>query len=168
MVTAEAKLLSKKYEEMMELLQGFREEVYVEWVQGAGKDCHFSLEQPLILRDLKSSLLSVNFSKEVGAAQAVPAMPPPNASQWGSARVFLTSLFSGHCVLQLMAVLREVKYLNFQEMDVPSSAETLFAQNEMFQKFLDNLDLITGWYNEAGHKGETTRLLFQCAEHWLG
>uniref|UniRef100_A0A672UUF5 Dynein heavy chain tail domain-containing protein n=1 Tax=Strigops habroptila TaxID=2489341 RepID=A0A672UUF5_STRHB len=37
---------------------------------------------------------------------------------------------------------------------------TLFAQNEMFQKFVDNLDLITGWYNEAGCKGEMTRLLF--------
>ncbi|KAM4674546.1 dynein axonemal heavy chain 17-like [Amazona ochrocephala] len=124
MVSPEAKLLSKKYEEMMGLLQGFREEVYMEWVQGAGKDCHFSLEQPLILRDPKSSLLSVNFSKE------------------------------------LVAVLREVKYLNFQEMDIPSSAETLFAQSEMLQKLVDNLDLITGWYNEAGHKGETARLLF--------
>ncbi|XP_062482469.1 dynein axonemal heavy chain 17 isoform X3 [Pezoporus occidentalis] len=113
MVSAEAKLLSEKYEEMMGLLQGFREEVYMEWVQGALKDCRFSLEQPLILRDLQSSLLSVNFSKE------------------------------------LMAVLREVKYLNFQEMDIPSSAETLFAQNEMFQQFVDNLDLITGWYNEV-------------------
>ncbi|XP_065549706.1 dynein axonemal heavy chain 17 [Lathamus discolor] len=113
MVSAEAKLLSEKYEEMMGLLQGFREQVYMEWVQGAGRDCHFSLEQPLILRDRESSLLSVNFSKE------------------------------------LMAMLREVKYLNFQEMDIPSSAETLFAQNEMFQQFVDNLDLITGWYNEV-------------------
>uniref|UniRef100_A0A8B9GAX8 Dynein heavy chain tail domain-containing protein n=1 Tax=Amazona collaria TaxID=241587 RepID=A0A8B9GAX8_9PSIT len=37
---------------------------------------------------------------------------------------------------------------------------TLFAQSEMLQKLVDNLDLITGWYNEAGHKGETARLLF--------
>uniref|UniRef100_A0A8C6JJL6 Dynein heavy chain tail domain-containing protein n=1 Tax=Melopsittacus undulatus TaxID=13146 RepID=A0A8C6JJL6_MELUD len=84
MVSAEAKLLSEKYKEMMELLQGFREEVYMEWVQGAEKDCHVSLEQPLILRDLKSSLLSVNFSKQVGTPWAVPAMPPLNISQWGS------------------------------------------------------------------------------------
>ncbi|XP_061233427.1 dynein axonemal heavy chain 17 isoform X1 [Neopsephotus bourkii] len=113
MLSPEAKLLAEKYEEMMGLLQGFREDVYMEWVQGPGKDCRFSLEQPLILRDPSSSLLSVNFSKE------------------------------------LMAVLREVKYLNLQGMDVPSSAEALFAQNEMFQQFVDNLNLITGWYNEV-------------------
>lgn len=67
MVSAEARLVSGKYEEMIGLLQGYREKVYKEWVCGAGQDCHFSLEQPLILRDPGSSLLSVNFSKEVGA-----------------------------------------------------------------------------------------------------
>ncbi|KAF1507297.1 Dynein heavy chain 17, axonemal, partial [Eudyptula minor] len=114
MVSAEARLVSGKYEEMIGLLQGYREKVYKEWVCGAGQDCHFSLEQPLILRDPGSSLLSVNFSKE------------------------------------LVAVLREVKYLNFQQQkDIPGSAESLFAQNETFQKFVDNLDLIVGWYNEV-------------------
>lgn len=67
MVSAEAKLVSGKYEEMMGLLRGYRKTVYEEWVCGAGRDCQFSLEQPLILRDPGSSLLSVNFSKEVGA-----------------------------------------------------------------------------------------------------
>ncbi|NWQ91943.1 DYH17 protein, partial [Burhinus bistriatus] len=115
MVSAEAELVSGKYEEMMGLLQGYRERVYEEWVHGAGQDCQFSLEQPLILRDPISSILSVNFSKE------------------------------------LVTVLREVKYLNFQQQkDIPGSAESLFAQNETFQKFVDNLDLIVGWYNEAG------------------
>uniref|UniRef100_A0A8C0BA58 Dynein axonemal heavy chain 17 n=1 Tax=Buteo japonicus TaxID=224669 RepID=A0A8C0BA58_9AVES len=120
-----AQLVSGKYKEMMGLLQGYRKKVYEEWVHGAGQDCHFSLEQPLILRDPGSSLLSVNFSKE------------------------------------LVAVLREVKYLNFQQQkDIPGNAESLFAQNETFQKFVDNLDLIVGWYNEAGCKEETTWLLF--------
>ncbi|NXE83161.1 DYH17 protein, partial [Cochlearius cochlearius] len=115
MVSAEARLVSRKYGEMMGLLQDHRGKVYQEWVHGAGRDCHFSLEQPLILRDPGSSLLSVNFSKE------------------------------------LVAVLREVKYLTFQQQkDIPGSAESLFAQNETFQKFVDNLDLIVGWYNEAG------------------
>lgn len=67
MVSAEAKLVSGKYEEMMGLLQGYRQKVYEEWARGPGQDCHFSLEQPLILRDPSSSVLSVNFSKEVGA-----------------------------------------------------------------------------------------------------
>uniref|UniRef100_A0A8B9NN00 Dynein axonemal heavy chain 17 n=1 Tax=Accipiter nisus TaxID=211598 RepID=A0A8B9NN00_9AVES len=125
MASAEAKLVSEKYKEMMGLLQGYRNKVYEEWVHGAGQDCHFSLEQPLIVRDPVSSLLSVNFSKE------------------------------------LVAVLREVKYLNFQQQkDIPGNAESLFAQNETFQKFVDNLDLIVGWYNKAGCKEETTWLLF--------
>ncbi|XP_075374780.1 dynein axonemal heavy chain 17-like [Mycteria americana] len=124
MVSAEARLVSRKYEEMVGLLRGYREKVYEEWACGAGQDCHFSLEQPLIRRDPGSSFLSVNFSKE------------------------------------LVAVLREVKYLNFQQRkDIPGSAESLFAQNETFQKFVDNLDLIVGWYNEAGCEGETTQRL---------
>ncbi|XP_009879601.1 PREDICTED: dynein heavy chain 17, axonemal [Charadrius vociferus] len=114
MVSAEAKLVSEKYEEMMGLLQGYRKKVYEEWVRRVGRDCQFSLEQPLIRRDPVSSVLSVNFSRE------------------------------------LVAVLREVKYLNFQQQeDIPSSAESLFAQNETFQNFVDNLDLIVGWYNEV-------------------
>uniref|UniRef100_A0A4X1UQ33 AAA+ ATPase domain-containing protein n=1 Tax=Sus scrofa TaxID=9823 RepID=A0A4X1UQ33_PIG len=49
----------------------------------------------------------------------------------------------------LVAVLREVKYLNFQQQkEVPSSAETLFSQHETFRKFVGNLELIVGWYNE--------------------
>lgn len=67
MGTAEAKLVSGKYEEMIGLLQGYRQKVYEEWKHGAGQNCHFNLEQPLILRDPNSSLLSVNFSEEVSA-----------------------------------------------------------------------------------------------------
>uniref|UniRef100_A0A8C4U7P5 Dynein axonemal heavy chain 17 n=1 Tax=Falco tinnunculus TaxID=100819 RepID=A0A8C4U7P5_FALTI len=134
MVSAEAKLVSAKYKEMMGLLQGYRKEVYEEWVCGAGQDCHFSLEQPLILRD-------------------------PGCGE--TFHVLLTSLFSGDCVSQLIAVLREVKYLNFQQQeDIPGSAKSLFAQNETFQKFVDNLNLIVGWYNEAGCKWGTIQLLF--------
>ncbi|NXF34737.1 DYH17 protein, partial [Nyctibius bracteatus] len=114
MAGAEAKLVSGKYEEMLGLLQGYTKEVYEEWAHGAGQDCSFSLEQPLMRRDPDYSLLSVNFSKE------------------------------------LVAVLREVKYLSFQgQQDIPASAQSLFAQNETFQNFVDNLDLIAGWYNEA-------------------
>ncbi|KAM9119118.1 dynein axonemal heavy chain 17-like [Pangshura tecta] len=50
---------------------------------------------------------------------------------------------------ELVAVLREVKYLNFQKQkDIPDSAGNLFSQNETFRKFVDNLDLIVGWYNK--------------------
>ncbi|NXH86672.1 DYH17 protein, partial [Edolisoma coerulescens] len=51
---------------------------------------------------------------------------------------------------ELSAVLREVKYLHIQrQQDIPSNAESLFAQNETFQKIGDNLELIVGWYNEV-------------------
>lgn len=53
-----------------------------------------------------------------------------------------------------MAVLREVKYLNFQQQkDIPTSAETLFSENETFRKFVGNLELIVGWYNEVSRCG---------------
>uniref|UniRef100_A0A2K6N2V0 Dynein axonemal heavy chain 17 n=1 Tax=Rhinopithecus bieti TaxID=61621 RepID=A0A2K6N2V0_RHIBE len=49
----------------------------------------------------------------------------------------------------LVAVLREVKYLNFQQQkEIPDSAESLFSENETFRKFVGNLELIVGWYNE--------------------
>ncbi|XP_008068583.1 dynein heavy chain 17, axonemal [Carlito syrichta] len=49
----------------------------------------------------------------------------------------------------LVAVLREVKYLNFQQQkEMPRSAEKLFSDNETFRKFVGNLELIVGWYNE--------------------
>lgn len=49
-----------------------------------------------------------------------------------------------------MAVLREVKYLKFQQQQaMPNSAESLFSQNETFRKFVGNLELIVGWYNEV-------------------
>ncbi|XP_077689901.1 dynein axonemal heavy chain 17 [Eretmochelys imbricata] len=113
MVSAEAKLVSEKYKEMMRLLQNYREKTYEEWISRVDTDCQFNLQQPLILRDPDGNLISVNFSKE------------------------------------LVAVLREVKYLNFQKQkDIPDSAGNLFSQNETFRKFVGNLDLIVGWYNK--------------------
>ncbi|KAJ7315905.1 hypothetical protein JRQ81_002067 [Phrynocephalus forsythii] len=113
MLSAEAKLIYGKYEEMIRLLKGYRERIYEEWISRVDKDCQFNLEQPLIQRDPETNLIRVNFSKE------------------------------------LVAVLREVKYLSFQQQkDIPDSAAGLFSQNETFRKFVDNLDLIVGWYNK--------------------
>ncbi|KAM6403695.1 dynein axonemal heavy chain 17 [Rhynochetos jubatus] len=111
--SAEAELVSGKYREVTELLRGYRQQVYEEWARGAARDCHLSLERPLILRDPGSSLLSVNFSRE------------------------------------LVVVLREVKYLSFQQQEIPGSARRLFAQQETFQQLVANLDLIVGSYNEV-------------------
>lgn len=62
----EAKLVYEKYDEMMELLKGYREKIYQQWVGGVDQDCHFNLGQPLIQRDTFSNLIQVNFSKAVG------------------------------------------------------------------------------------------------------
>ncbi|XP_071429942.1 dynein axonemal heavy chain 17 isoform X2 [Pithys albifrons albifrons] len=67
MVGAEAELVFGKYEEMMGLLQEYSKRIYGEWVCGAGRECKFSPEQPLLRRDPESALLSVNFSKELTA-----------------------------------------------------------------------------------------------------
>lgn len=149
MTSPEATLVSGKYEEMMELLQGYCEQVYAVWASGADQDCLFHLEQPLIHRDPSSSLISVNFNRKVMPAvmhlDAVWSYIPPN----------ILHLPNKHCLphgvfLQLTAVLREVKYLGFQKQkDIPVGAEKLFAQKETLQKFVDNLDLMTGWYNKA-------------------
>lgn len=61
--------------------------------------------------------------------------------------------FLSRACMQLVAVLREVKYLNFQQQkEIPDSAGGLFSQNETFRKFVDNLDLIVGWYNKVSVK----------------
>ncbi|XP_039082400.1 dynein heavy chain 17, axonemal [Hyaena hyaena] len=113
MSSTEAKLIYRKYDEMMELLRNYREKIYQQWVAGVDQDCHFSLGQPLVLRAPVTDLIQVNFSKA------------------------------------LVAVLREVKYLSFQHQKaIPSSAENLFSQHETFRKFVGNLELIVGWYNE--------------------
>ncbi|XP_021270931.1 dynein heavy chain 17, axonemal [Numida meleagris] len=129
MTSPEATLVSEKYEEMMELLQGYCERVYAAWASGADQDCLFHLEQPLIHRDPESSLISVNFSRK------------------------------------LSAVLREVKYLGFQKQkDIPGGAESLFGQKETLQKFVDNLDLMTGWYNKVKQTALPVELPLVAAE----
>lgn len=81
MSSAEAELVSKKFEEMIALLQGYREEIYRQWMSGVDEGCRFNLEQPLILRDPSSSLISVNFSRKVGAGtQPLPAEPSQSSA----------------------------------------------------------------------------------------
>uniref|UniRef100_A0A674H6Q3 Dynein axonemal heavy chain 17 n=1 Tax=Taeniopygia guttata TaxID=59729 RepID=A0A674H6Q3_TAEGU len=61
-----------------------------------------------------------------------------------------SGLLSVNFSRELSAILREVKYLHIQQQqDIPSNAESLYAQNETFQKIGDNLELIVGWYNEV-------------------
>lgn len=63
--SSEAKLIYAKYEEMIRLLKGYREEIYAEWISKVDRACQFNLEQPLIHRDPQTRYISVNFNKEV-------------------------------------------------------------------------------------------------------
>ncbi|KAL2078484.1 hypothetical protein ACEWY4_026169 [Coilia grayii] len=114
MDTDEARLVFQKYEEMMKLLHDYCTRVYTSWTSRVDVDCKFNLDQPLLLRDKETNVLSVNFNK------------------------------------QLVAVLREVKYLTIQGQEgIPPSAADVFANYETFRKYVSNLDLIVFWYNEV-------------------
>ncbi|XP_039715552.1 dynein axonemal heavy chain 17 isoform X3 [Pteropus medius] len=64
-------------------------------------------------------------------------------------RDHVTKLIRVNFSKALVAVLREVKYLNFQhQKGIPDSAESLFSKHETFRKFVGNLELVVGWYNE--------------------
>ena len=57
--------------------------------------------------------------------------------------------YNGKLLFQLIAVLREVHYLEIRETEgIPESAATIYSKNEMFRKYLGNLDLIVLWYNK--------------------
>ncbi|XP_039265498.2 dynein beta chain, ciliary-like [Styela clava] len=51
---------------------------------------------------------------------------------------------------QLVAVLREVRYLRFMETeDVPIQATELFNKHDTFRSYVANLDLTVAWYNHV-------------------
>lgn len=51
--------------------------------------------------------------------------------------------------VQLVAVLREVKYLLIRNMEeIPTSANELYANNDTLLMYVAHLDLIVAWYNE--------------------
>lgn len=51
--------------------------------------------------------------------------------------------------LQLVAVLREVKYLLIRNMEeIPASASDLYANNDTLLMYVAHLDLTVAWYNK--------------------
>ncbi|XP_015211854.2 dynein axonemal heavy chain 17 [Lepisosteus oculatus] len=67
MLTDEARMVFYKYDEMLNLLQNYRMLVYNGWTERVDTDCHFNLDQPLILRNPKTNFLRVNFNKQLVA-----------------------------------------------------------------------------------------------------
>ena len=96
--------------------------MYNEWTQGVEEVAKVNLEKPLLLRDPRTSLISVNFDP------------------------------------RLVALLREVKYLEQREgteHEIPRSAADVFSQHEMYRKFLQVSDR-----NEVVYKIRTVTVIF--------
>ena len=70
-----------------------------------------------------------------------------NACVWKFLKII--KKFNTFIFYQLIAVLREVHYLEVREQEgIPESAATIYSKNEMFRKYLGNLDLTVLWYNK--------------------
>ncbi|XP_043925655.1 dynein axonemal heavy chain 17-like [Protopterus annectens] len=67
MFSNEARMVLCKYDEMIHLLDTYTETIYTEWVKRVDADCRFNLEQPLLLRDLQTHLIHVNFNRQLVA-----------------------------------------------------------------------------------------------------
>lgn len=52
---------------MFVFIYSWDNQVYSEWTQGVDQACSFNLNQPLLVRNKHTSLLSVNFDKELTA-----------------------------------------------------------------------------------------------------
>ncbi|XP_030631015.1 dynein heavy chain 17, axonemal-like [Chanos chanos] len=67
MDTDEAQLVFRKYDEMIDLLDSYCGNIYAQWTSRVDADCQFNLNQPLLLRDPETNVLSVNFNKQLVA-----------------------------------------------------------------------------------------------------
>ncbi|XP_069510616.1 dynein axonemal heavy chain 9 [Ambystoma mexicanum] len=63
--SAEGKRMIQKYEEMIELLEKYKEKRYEEWSHTVSEKAQYNLSQPLIKRDTDSKLITVNFNPQL-------------------------------------------------------------------------------------------------------
>lgn len=58
--------------------------------------------------------------------------------------------YCDYLLLQLVAVLREVKYLEIRSTEeIPDSASAMYSRNDTFRQYLANLDLTVHLYNKV-------------------
>ncbi|NXH09440.1 DYH9 protein, partial [Bucco capensis] len=63
--SAEGRRVMEKYEEMIQLLDSYQEQVYVTWCQTVAERSQYNLTQPLLQRDPATKLLTVNFDPQL-------------------------------------------------------------------------------------------------------
>ena len=65
--TEEAAIIFSKFDQMVELINGFKVETYAAWTSRVDDDCQFNLSKPLIERDAETNLITVNFNPRLEA-----------------------------------------------------------------------------------------------------
>ncbi|OCT60754.1 dynein heavy chain 9, axonemal isoform X2 [Xenopus laevis] len=65
MESAEGVQMKQKYEEMMALLEKYKEKLYEEWCQTVSEKSQYNLTRPLIVRDENTKLIFVNFDPQL-------------------------------------------------------------------------------------------------------
>lgn len=63
--SSEGALIYQKYVEMLTLLDEYEDQIYYTWKSQVDNVCQFNLDQPLIQRNDRDGLLSVNFDPKV-------------------------------------------------------------------------------------------------------
>ncbi|NXD86338.1 DYH9 protein, partial [Halcyon senegalensis] len=95
--SAEGRRVMEKYEEMIWLLDKYQEKLYVDWCQTVSDRSEYNLTQPLLKRDPKTKLITVNFDpqlvsvlREVSylSGSLMGAIPPTAAEIYSSKELY--------------------------------------------------------------------------------
>ncbi|XP_016382633.1 dynein axonemal heavy chain 9 [Sinocyclocheilus rhinocerous] len=65
MESADGKEMIQKYDELMQLLKGYSSKLYDIWTSSVAEKSQFNLQKPLISREQRTRLISVNFSPQL-------------------------------------------------------------------------------------------------------
>ena len=111
MLTPPGRSVSERYEQLLATLKAFEEKEIEVWLEQIDLKFAEKLKKPLLVRDLTSTGIRVNFDQG------------------------------------LMALLREAKYLNLINIDMPDGVRGVYSKADVYQQHEANLHLIVNDYN---------------------
>uniref|UniRef100_H2Y9A0 Dynein axonemal heavy chain 11 n=1 Tax=Ciona savignyi TaxID=51511 RepID=H2Y9A0_CIOSA len=126
----ESKRVFAKYDEMIKLLKSYEDGTYEKWQSIADDICNFNLDQPLIQRDHRTKLVSVNFSPQLASvlrevkylsSLGVDSIPTNAASIYEKNE----TLWKFHANLEITSVLYNKVRDTVLEVEYPLVAEQL-------------------------------------------